>query len=100
MREEVARYDAAPLAVFEGPVMPEGAEPAEGGFAMGRSRRIDWERQADCAIEAFGRARAGLDDQLVGGNILMDPTTATCASLRPATDAPATSSCRSTTTQC
>jgi hypothetical protein len=55
VREEVARYNAAPLDVFEGLVMPEGAEPVQGGFAMGRPRRIDWGRQADRAVEAFGR---------------------------------------------
>ena len=55
VREEVARYNAAPRDVFEGLVMPEGAEPAKTGYAMGRKRRVDWERQADRAIEAFGR---------------------------------------------
>ena len=55
VREEVARYNAAPRDVFEGLVMPEGAEPAQAGYAMGRPRRVDWERQADRAIEAFGR---------------------------------------------
>jgi hypothetical protein len=55
VREEVARYNAKPLAVFDGLVMPEGAEPAQGGFAMGRPRQIDWELQADHAIAAFGR---------------------------------------------
>jgi hypothetical protein len=55
VREEVARYNAAPRDVFEGLVMPEGAEPAREGFAMGRPRRVDWERQADRAVEAFGR---------------------------------------------
>jgi len=55
VREEVARYNAAPRDVFEGLVMPEGAEPAREGFVMGRPRRVDWERQADRAIEAFSR---------------------------------------------
>lgn len=55
VREEVARYNAAPRDVFEGLVMPEGAEPARDGYAMVRPRRVDWERQADRALEAFGR---------------------------------------------
>ena len=55
VREEVARYNAAPRDVFRGLVMPEGAEPAEVGFVMGRPRRVDWERQADRAVEAFSR---------------------------------------------
>jgi hypothetical protein len=55
VREEVARYNAAPRDVFEGLVMPEGAEPARSGYAMGRQRRVDWERQAELAVEAFAR---------------------------------------------
>lgn len=55
VREEVARYNAAPKDVFAGLVMPEGAERTRDGFAMRRRRRVDWEKQADLAIEAFGR---------------------------------------------
>jgi hypothetical protein len=54
-REEVARYNAEPRDVFEGLVMPESAEPAQAGFVMGRPRRVDWELQADRAVEAFSR---------------------------------------------
>jgi hypothetical protein len=58
VRDEVARYNAAPTATFQGLVMPEGAKPlAVGGFKMPSSRRIDWEGQADQAIEAFRRNR-------------------------------------------
>ena len=55
VREEVARYNAGPSNVFSGLVMPEGAQPAADGFRMPKPRRIDWERQADRAIEAFER---------------------------------------------
>lgn len=55
VREEVARYNAAPKAIFAGLVMPEGAEPVRDGFAMQAPRRVDWESQADRAVEAFGR---------------------------------------------
>jgi hypothetical protein len=55
VREEVARYNSAPKAVFAGLVMPEGAEPVRDGFAMRAPRRVDWEKQADRAVKAFGR---------------------------------------------
>ena len=55
VREEVARYNAGPVPVFTGLVMPEGAEPSTDGFRMPQPRRIDWEQQADRAIEAFQR---------------------------------------------
>ncbi|MGL5824408.1 MAG: hypothetical protein ACRCYU_06165 [Nocardioides sp.] len=58
VREEVARYNASPAEMFDGLVMPEGAEPVRAGrFRMPGSRRIDWERQAERAIDAFGRNR-------------------------------------------
>lgn len=55
VRDEVARYNAGPAPIFEGLVMPEGAHETRDGFAMAKPRRVDWERQADRAIEAFGR---------------------------------------------
>lgn len=55
VREEVAHYNARPRQVFPGLVMPEGAEPTSEGFWMPKPRRIDWERQADRALEAFAR---------------------------------------------
>lgn len=55
VREEVARYNAAPEPVFAGLVMPEGARPVPQGFQMPTARRIDWEHQADRAVEAFQR---------------------------------------------
>lgn len=57
VREDVAHYNAAPKPRFSGLVMPEGAEPTGEAleFAMPRPRRVDWERQADRAIEAFER---------------------------------------------
>jgi len=55
VREEVARYNAGPEPVFCGLVMPEGAQATREGFRMPRLRRIDWQRQADRAIEAFQR---------------------------------------------
>jgi len=55
VRDEVARFNAAPQPIFRGLVMPEGGAPAEDGFRVPRQRQLDWERQADRAIEAFGR---------------------------------------------
>jgi hypothetical protein len=55
VREEVARYNAAGGDIFAGLVAPEGAEPARDGYRMPGTRRIDWERQADQAVTAFGR---------------------------------------------
>jgi hypothetical protein len=55
VREEVAAYNLRPTNVFKGLVQPEGASQTIGGFAMPGRRRIDWERQADIAIDRFGR---------------------------------------------
>jgi hypothetical protein len=55
VRDEVARYNAGPTDVFNGLVMPEGARPTPAGYSMPRRRTIDWERQADLALESFGR---------------------------------------------
>jgi cell division protein FtsN len=55
VREEVARYNAGPQPIFSGLVMPEGAQPTHEGFRMPRPRRIDWQQQADRAIQAFQR---------------------------------------------
>jgi hypothetical protein len=59
VREEVARYNAqlgtSGGGTFRGLVMPDGAVPAPQGFLMPAPRRVDWERQADKAVEAFDR---------------------------------------------
>jgi hypothetical protein len=55
VREEVARYNSEPGKLFPGLVMPEGARPTPHGFQLQKPRRIDWERQADLALEAFQR---------------------------------------------
>ena len=57
VREEVACYNAksASTDVFQGLVAPEGAEPTPKGFRMPKPRRVDWQEQADKALEAFGR---------------------------------------------
>ncbi|MGL5811683.1 MAG: hypothetical protein ACRCYQ_17210 [Nocardioides sp.] len=56
VRDEVARYNAAPVQTFDGLVMPDGAEPlGTGRFLMSSTRRIDWEAQAELALDAFGR---------------------------------------------
>lgn len=74
VRDEVARYNAAPTSLFAGLVMPEGAQATRAGFVMPARRRIDWEQQADKAVEAFShngffvlvddRQVTELDDQL------------------------------------
>ncbi len=55
VREEVARYNATLAELFQGLVMPDGAQPTPEGFRMPARRRIDWEQQADRALDAFGR---------------------------------------------
>jgi len=50
VREEVARYNATRADIFQGLVMPDGAQPAPEGFRMLARRRIDWEP---------GRSRGG-----------------------------------------
>ncbi|MFC4008061.1 hypothetical protein ACFOY2_12575 [Nonomuraea purpurea] len=55
VREEVARYNAAPASRFNGLVRPVDAEIELNGYRMGATRRIDWERQADIAERAFQR---------------------------------------------
>ncbi|MET9068944.1 hypothetical protein ACWDR1_23480 [Streptosporangium sandarakinum] len=55
VREEVARYNAAPSTRFNGLVRPVDAEVELNGYRMGAGRRIDWERQADAAERAFLR---------------------------------------------
>ena len=46
VRDEVARYNAAPSNVFVGLVDPEGAERTSAGVRLAAPRRIDWEVQA------------------------------------------------------
>jgi hypothetical protein len=55
VRDEVARHNAGPTDVFRGLVMPDGAKPTARGYVMPRRRTINWERQADVAVDAFGR---------------------------------------------
>jgi hypothetical protein len=55
VREEVARHNAEPARAFAGLVMPEGAEPGRDRYLVPGRRRIDWEAQADRAVEAFAR---------------------------------------------
>jgi hypothetical protein len=55
VREEVARYNLRPTADFTGLVRPNGAVASPTGYRMPVPRRIEWEQQADAAIDAFGR---------------------------------------------
>jgi hypothetical protein len=55
VRDEVARYNLRPSASFRGLVAPDGAVPEIAGYRMPKPRRLDWERQADVAVDAFGR---------------------------------------------
>ncbi|MFD0586249.1 hypothetical protein [Dactylosporangium darangshiense] len=54
VREEVARYNARPVERFQGLVRPTAAEEDLNGYRMPGQTRIDWERQADAAVAAFG----------------------------------------------
>jgi len=55
VREEVARYNANPVPRFSGLVQPSDAEAVLNGYVRPRSRRLDWEAQAETAIQAFQR---------------------------------------------
>jgi len=55
VREEVARHNLSPQSHFAGFVQPDDAKPEQGGFRLRQPRRLDWERQADVAIDSFGR---------------------------------------------
>ncbi|MBT2231766.1 hypothetical protein [Nonomuraea sp. NEAU-A123] len=55
VREEVAKYNAAPSHHFRGLVRPDDAEIELNGYRMRTARRIDWERQADIAEKSFAR---------------------------------------------
>jgi hypothetical protein len=55
VREEVAAYNANPEPRFNGLVQPVGAEVALNGYELQKPRRLDWERQAETALDAFRR---------------------------------------------
>src|SRR4051794_10500652 len=55
VREEVARYNADREGTFRGLVRPEGAEDTARGYRVAGGRRLDWEKQARVAEEAFSR---------------------------------------------
>ncbi len=55
VREEVARYNAAPVPRFNGLVQPGDAEATLNGYVLKQPRRLDWEKQAKAAVEAFSR---------------------------------------------
>ena|SRR5215469_17151156 len=55
VREEVARFNARPTTCFSGLVQPADFRPARGGYLLPRPRMLDWEAQADAAVEAFER---------------------------------------------
>jgi hypothetical protein len=55
VREEVARANAAPGNEFRTLVEPVDAERTLNGYRLREPRRVDWTKQADVAIEAFGR---------------------------------------------
>jgi hypothetical protein len=55
VREEVARYNANPSPRFNGLVQPTDAEVVLNGYTLAQPHRIDWEKQASTALDAFGR---------------------------------------------
>jgi hypothetical protein len=55
VREEVARYNAAPTERFQGLVKPTRAEEDLNGYRMLEKTRIDWEKQADAAVKSLER---------------------------------------------
>jgi len=55
VREEVARFNARPGGCFNGLVQPSDSEATLNGYALRRQRRLDWEAQAETALDAFVR---------------------------------------------
>lgn len=55
VREEVAAHNARPNSRFHGLVQPSETEARLNGYSQTPVRRIDWEKQADVALTAFGR---------------------------------------------
>lgn len=55
VREEVARFNAAPAQRFLGLVRPVDAEADLNGYRLASPRRLDWEQQAEVACESFRR---------------------------------------------
>lgn len=55
VREEVARFNRSSRDVFSGLVQPDDSEATLNGYALRNPRRLDWERQAEKAFEAFAR---------------------------------------------
>jgi hypothetical protein len=55
VRDEVARHNLRPTLLFAGLVQPQGSRQTAAGYAMPRVARIDWERQASAALDAFER---------------------------------------------
>lgn len=56
VREEVARHNSGADKVWRGLVTPNEAIRTPAGFELRTgARRVDWERQADVAIQAFER---------------------------------------------
>jgi hypothetical protein len=53
VRDEVARYNAAPQPVFHGLVQPTDAEARLNGYHLKVARQLDWEEQAAVAERAF-----------------------------------------------
>ena len=54
VREEVVRFNASPQERFNGLVRPLEAEELLNGYQVKPGKRIDWEKQAEAAVEAFG----------------------------------------------
>jgi hypothetical protein len=55
VREEVARFNAAPSSSFHGLVRPDDSDADGSGFRLRAPRRLDWETQADVACRSFER---------------------------------------------
>jgi len=53
--EEVREYNAKTPEYFRGLVQPTDAERVLNGYKLRKARRIDWEEQAEKALQAFQR---------------------------------------------
>jgi hypothetical protein len=53
VHQEVSLYNLSQPGYFQGLVQPSDAEATLNGYRLRHRRQIDWERQADLALEAF-----------------------------------------------
>ena len=54
VQQEAQRFNLERPVVFRALVQPSEAQEIDRGFRLAQHRDVDWERQADAALDAFG----------------------------------------------